>query len=267
MSLIRLSSELTPLEKLSVMPMSYSRLETFSKCPVKYFYQYIEKVPDTGSPAAYAGTAVHEVLEETDLNDMVIGDLLERLDGSWEKHDPNREISPELKGEMVRCVEQFVYDNEDTTFDVVGKELEFEVALGGFLFRGFIDLVERHKFPDYEDEGLIITDYKTGKWTVPKKDVPTNIQSGLYGAVARYLFPDMWPIRVQFYYLRTGKKVGHTFTHSQLDRVEESIVELSSKVKNAVNFLPTKDHWICKSLCSYGKVGHCKTGERAVNFR
>lgn len=155
MSILHSLDELSDLEKLSLIPMSYSRLETFDKCEQKYFHAYVEMVKEESSPPAMAGVAVHEVLEHTDLNNMVLKDMLSDLDKAYLNLDPENTINNELKSAMRDCVIDFWSDNEDETFEIIGKELGFEVVLGNFLFRGFIDRVDK-----VGEDSILVTDYK-----------------------------------------------------------------------------------------------------------
>ena len=52
------------LTKLSLMDLSYSRIDTYTMCPAKYFYSYITKEPRFFNEAATLGNIVHAVLED-----------------------------------------------------------------------------------------------------------------------------------------------------------------------------------------------------------
>lgn len=55
------------------MLYSHSRLETFENCPLKFKYQYVEKVdvPRRDSIEAFLGSRVHETLEALYKNKMM----------------------------------------------------------------------------------------------------------------------------------------------------------------------------------------------------
>ena len=44
-------------------PWGYSKLETFEKCPQKFKYQFIDKLPQPGSAAMERGSKMHESIE------------------------------------------------------------------------------------------------------------------------------------------------------------------------------------------------------------
>jgi hypothetical protein len=43
---------------------SYSRLADYRKCPRKFKYKYVDKLPEPKAPAMERGTAIHEVLQK-----------------------------------------------------------------------------------------------------------------------------------------------------------------------------------------------------------
>jgi len=49
---IKKIEDLDPLQKLSLLDFSYSRLDTYTQCPSKYFYSYIQKEPRLFGEAA-----------------------------------------------------------------------------------------------------------------------------------------------------------------------------------------------------------------------
>lgn len=62
--MIRFLDELSEIEKLSLIPMSYSRISTYDMCNAKYYFSYILKEPPLYGEAALLGNIVHAVLEE-----------------------------------------------------------------------------------------------------------------------------------------------------------------------------------------------------------
>jgi hypothetical protein len=49
---IKKIEDLDPLQKLSLVDFSYSRIDTYQQCPSKYFYSYIKKEPKVFGEAA-----------------------------------------------------------------------------------------------------------------------------------------------------------------------------------------------------------------------
>jgi hypothetical protein len=49
---IKKIEDLDPLQRLSLVDFSYSRIDTYQQCPSKYFYSYIKKEPKVFGEAA-----------------------------------------------------------------------------------------------------------------------------------------------------------------------------------------------------------------------
>ncbi len=261
MSIVQDLDELNDLQKLSLIDMSYSRLDMFQNCQAKYFYSYIQKEPRGFGAAAAMGTAVHSTLEKTDLNNMDEEDMLSRLELELvhEEETQNGVITDELKQAGREIITEFVDRHDGDHFDIIDSELEFSFIMGNCKFKGYIDRVD--KTPS---GGVLIQDYKTGNWKVSKKSVPTNLQLGLYAIAARHFYPDLWPIRGELYYLRKGEVYGHTYTHEELDALEHTIVRVCNDIVRTSDFGYTKDTFMCTRLCDFGKSGVCPRGAGIV---
>jgi RecB family exonuclease len=120
------------------------------------------------------------------------------------------------------------------------------------LVNGFIDRVD-----EYEDR-IEIIDYKTGKWEVALKSIKDNMQLGIYALAASLVYPDK-EIYAELYYLRSGKRKGHTFTRDDLENIKVSILKMGHTMMDDGNFLPTSNERVC-SFCDHAKSGACATG-------
>ncbi len=120
------------------------------------------------------------------------------------------------------------------------------------MVNGFIDRVD-----EYEDR-IEIIDYKTGKWEVALKSIKDNMQLGIYALAASLVYPDK-EIYAELYYLRSGKRKGHTFTRDDLENIKVSILKMGHTMMDDGNFLPTSNERVC-SFCDHAKSGACATG-------
>jgi RecB family exonuclease len=252
--MLRFKEELSPLERLALIDMSYSRLDTLQMCEAKYYFTYVLKGERVFGPAAALGNIVHGVLEKADLNDLDLDELTDLFDLERPEYDPNEEIDDGLISVGQTILEEFVDRHSGDEFDILGRELEFEFVIGSALFRGFIDRVD--KTPE---GGVHVIDYKTGKHQVAQKWAHQNLQLGLYALVCHKLYPDLWPIRGDLYYLRTGKMIGHTYTKEDLEWVEAEVLKTVQYIINNNNFDYTKNTRIC-SFCDFATNGMCKRG-------
>lgn len=251
---IKKYEELSEIEKLSLVDFSYSRIDTYKMCPAKYFYSYITKEPRLFSPAAVLGNIVHEVFENVLENDKEL-DLLELKSSYAEtipKWDPSNLISTDLLDAGSVIIDEFYDQNCDKAFNIYEKELEFDLIIGSYRVRGFIDRV------DIVGDRVHIVDYKTGKWEVAVKDVPTNLQLGIYALAMSHMFPGK-EVYAELYYLRSGKKKGHLFTQEDIELIKHKLIESMNNIIEDKNFLPTGNTRVC-SFCDHAKSGACATG-------
>lgn len=258
--MLRLLEELTPFERLALVDSSYSRLNTYKTCPAQYFYTYVTKERRTFGAKATLGNIVHGVMEKADLNNFDLDAMLDEFEVQWEMRDPEKIIPDDLIELGRLLITEFVDRHEGDTFFDVGRELNFEVVIGGGLYRGYIDRVDHP-----EDNSILLVDYKTGKHQETQKWAHQNLQLGLYALIAHHLWPERWPIRGELYYMRTAKIIHHTYTLEDLAWHENEITRLTKEIIEMNNFAYTTTPHTCRYLCDFGKSGVCKRGWAVLN--
>lgn len=251
---IKSYSELNDLQLLALADFSYSRIDTYNQCPSKYFYSYIIKEPRQFNGPAVLGNIVHAVLENTIENNKEIN--LEDLTSEYEKNiplwDPESKLTKDLVETGYNILNEFFDTNGDVQVSIYDKEMSFNFILGSYRILGFIDRV------DVFSDRVHITDYKTGKWEVSTKDVPNNLQLGIYALAMHNIFPEK-QIYAELYYLRSGRKKGHLFSIEDLNNVKTKLIQSINKIIQDKNFLPTTNVRTC-SYCDHAASGVCGTG-------
>lgn len=262
----RFYADLSELEKLTLIDMSYSRIDTYMTCPAKYFYKYISKEDEVFGAAGTLGNIIHDVLEDhVGEEEFEASEFLKSFYLHREQYDPERLISDELIEAGEGMLLEFVDRHEPEDFsNVHAKELNFEIVVGTALIRGFIDRV------DYEggiNPAIHITDYKSGKWEVSQKIVVDNLQLGIYVLACSLLFPEVDVFRAELYYLRSGKRKGHTFMRSDVPALEQRIIGEIYRIVHDQNYLATTSNPRVCSFCDFASWDLCKVGAGRNNRR
>lgn len=257
--MIRFLDELSDLEKLSLIPMSYSRISTYDMCNAKYYFSYILKEPPLYGEAALLGNIVHAVLEEklqpsVPVEEKDLDSFLVELESQKSKIDKEDIVGSDFMQLGRQILEEFIDRHKGEEWPIYSKEMPFELVIGSALIRGFIDRV------DVYSDRVHITDYKTGKREVAQKNAHLDLQLGIYALVAEKLFPDK-EIYAELYYLRTARQKGHLFTRDDLEAVESKLLDVINKIKDQRWFPYSDEPRIC-SFCDHAASGICGFGSR-----
>ena len=207
--------------------LSPSGAGTFEQCPRRWRHRYVDRLPDPPGEAAMAGSFAHRVLEllmqrppEQRTTDEA--KLIARQE--W----PETEAQPdytaleydETEGRHFRwkawqAVEGLWKLEDPSTVDVAATERDIEADLAGVPFRGIVDRLER------EGDGLVVTDYKSGKVPSPRYRRGRLDQVLLYAAAVESDTGEM-PVRARLLYLGQ-RPVGIDVTRQELDTVTEKL--------------------------------------------
>lgn len=179
--------------------LSSTRINTFLSCKQKYWFNYYQKLPKVANPSFKLGLAVHESLELAGKIWMEKGKfteadkkkILEKYDEvSVREGIEDYEIHLEGKDLVKKRLTNFVIGEE-----ILGLEIKFGfwgndsgpqiTSKYGVPLMGAIDKVEK-----YNDETVLIVDYKTSKTAPTQSQLRHDIQLSIYDLVARKIWPN-----------------------------------------------------------------------------
>ena len=209
--------------------LSPSGAETFSKCPRKWKFQYVEGLEPIPSRTAQVGSFANKILERV-MHQAPEERTVERARSLAKEHwesvvNSDEFVALGLNNVQTRRFKERAWDaitglweNEDPAgVGVEGTEQDMTVTLGGVPFRGIIDRVERT--PD----GLVVTDYKPGRKPPDKFMARSRYQMMLQAAaVAEYTRET--PVRVDIMHLGEGT----TRIAVTQNRIDSALRSLSS---------------------------------------
>lgn len=170
-------------------PLSYTQIETFSKCQRLYYLKYIAKAPQKYSLVMSMGSAMHtglEVLHKgilADVNDRTAGTIARHLEVALSALRSQIESIlkvPELDPaglpvieKQGKCLEELLklWSREYIPeMDIVDAESKYYVLIEGVPVNIRIDLTRKNR----------VSDFKVSKKDKTDKDVKNSLQLGIY---------------------------------------------------------------------------------------
>lgn len=254
----------SPNNKSLVPPphLSPSSLATFEQCPLKFKFSKIDQIPDKPGIEAIMGNFVHDVLE-----------ALYGLSPELRTKDSARELArfvwnekyletvthylrraddiSKFRWQSWFCIENLWLVEDPTKVHPIGLESELNHSLGGVVLKGFID---RYTKSLHSDNGLTISDYKTGKtpraeWVSDKFE-----QLRIYAAIMQEI--QIFPVSsLELIYLKDGVKFTEEVTAESLASTVARVSRIKSDVDTRCEtgvFEPVKSR-LC-DWCSYKSI-------------
>lgn len=207
--------------------LSPSGAGTFEQCPRRWRFRYVERLPDPPGEAALAGSFAHRVLEllmqkPAPERTPAAAKLIARdewadveSDNDYQALGHDDEGSRRFRWKTWQAIEGLWALEDPTTVDVRATEQDVQAVLGGVPFRGIVDRLED------EADGLVVTDYKSGKAPGPRYRRGRLDQVLLYAAAVKEATGEM-PVRARLLYLGQ-RPVGIDVTQPELDGVIEKL--------------------------------------------
>lgn len=172
-----------------------TRLQSYLHCGKSYYYQYVEKLPETPKRANAQGTIAHRLLEydgdlwgppekKGQLNcfDDIFWDSIEEMKDNG--LDTTAEQEQEMHTFLSETIYSFKKQAELRRMEIVHREVKLEYPFKGRIITGTLDALVT--FPDTPEGYVSIIDYKTGKRKPVDAKLDRNIQMGLYYLAARH---------------------------------------------------------------------------------
>lgn len=181
------------------MTFSASRLNTFVKCPRRFFYEYLcDAVEESTTSNAVYGKVFHTALESLhrEVRDPstweraeVLDKLVAHLDAAFGL--AHREFASELEYAVLRLrarqvakhyVAWLFEEAADAPLEIAGLEERHDVTLGDHRFVGYIDRIDRPA----GGGPVTILDYKTGRIEEDPEEYLRLVRSGDEAQLAVY---------------------------------------------------------------------------------
>jgi len=229
------------------MRISYSGLDSFSNCPAKYKFQYIDKIKAPKSKDAIFGTLIHDCLkffhEPSNLIPPSQDDLLKYFTEKWDSSiylDSQEEAFSFHQG--IDILKSYWEQNQAEKFKIINLETPFSIPL----FRkkqeeihqisGRIDRIDK-----LEDGTFEVIDYKTSKKMPSQETIDSNLQLSIYylGIINRWPSLEKYnrKVKLTLYFLKHGEKLSTYQDNKKIAESKEKILSLIEQIQQS-NFEP-----------------------------
>jgi putative RecB family exonuclease len=212
-----------------LLKLSASSTKTFDSCRRKYFYSYIDKQPKKHWDHLTLGTFCHAVLEAFHKQWLADKNLnLAQLIGSCfaEARTETEFLTmtdTQLNDAKVMIQDYLFLVEKNGMPNTLSVEEGFEITLGNYVLRGFIDRL------DVDKDGLFhIVDYKTTK----NEKYLDDFQLLVYGMAIKNKYPEIDRFRGSYVLLKKGSKMmTNEYNLSDIYKCEKKILEYGKSIE------------------------------------
>ena len=219
------------------MRISYSGLDSFSTCPAKYKFQYIDRIKTPKIKEAVFGTLIHECLKMFHEPSLPIplseDELLKYFTEKWNAdiyEDKQTESFAFYQG--VDILKKYYLQNQNQKFNILNLETPFQIPILDNQITGRIDRIDK-----LDDDTFEVIDYKTTKKMPAQSDVDNNFQLAIYylGIINRWpvLEKENRPVKLSLYYLRHGEKLSIIGNKQGIKETQQKILDLINQINKS----------------------------------
>lgn len=221
------------MEKQDNFYLSYSKISTYLKCPLRYKFIYVDNLPTEVKPYFSLGNTVHKVLEKfysKDENFIVLKKdpyayLLELLEQNWISAGYKNEIEEmRAKNEARKMLIEY-YRNNIFGFEPAHEvETEFSFPFLGIEVKGRIDRVDNYK------GGFRIVDYKTNNYLSDSFKDSEILQPVIYKLAGCYKYGKGSIKSVSFHFLRKNRYIDFEITDFLIEKSKRIMEDVTNGI-------------------------------------
>jgi len=214
--------------------LSFTRIDTFTNCPRRFRYQYVDAIPTRPAPQLSFGSSIHAVLEwlydrkhpELPSLDETLQALYDRWDSSGyaEVDREEQRIAYEHAREVIA---RFHHRVEIDGFRLpAAVEAWFELPFDDdIVVVGAIDRV------DVDPDGsLHVIDYKTNRRARSQRQVASSLQLAIYALATRELY-GQHPATVALDFVVPGVRVSVPLDELDLAGVAREVAVAAARIR------------------------------------
>lgn len=220
------------------MRISYSALNNYQSCPLKYKFREIDKIKEPKSKEAVFGTLIHAVLRYIHTPAILsptIDQALDYYSKGWNSEVYENELEERSAfSQGVTIIQNYLKKNKPNDFTIVDLESRFSLEIGNsdcgiHTVSGIIDRIDK------TEEGYEIIDYKTTRKMPSQDKVDNDIQLSIYLRAFLERYPkekeNLDKITVSLYFVKHGVKLSSKRTKEQLDQLERVFLDVIQSIE------------------------------------
>jgi len=243
---------------------SISDIILYEKCPQRYKFAKILKIPTFGHGSLSFGTTIHETLkqfvfeyesdkaEQTDIfggmkqeNKPDLKRLREIYENNWlDDWYRNKEEKQQYHENGLKLLKNFYEDFLRQKPKIKFLEYPFRWKIGSYQFTGRIDRI------DEVNDSFVIIDYKTGQ-TKTELNAEDKRQLLFYQIVAEESLKFKLE-KLVYYYLESGEKTEFIGQTKDKEKLKERLLDVIAQIKNNC-FEPKASEFNCQ-YCDYANI-------------
>ncbi len=246
-------------DRVGLRSLSPSRASDFKRCPQLFKFSAIDRIPTPPTVYQARGTTVHLALErlfELPAQDRTPERLSDLFRTAWQELKPGEfaDLFADVATERAWGIESLAILNnyfaleDPTQIEPLSRELDMTQTVGDMTIRGILDRMEE------TPEGLVITDYKSGK--APQERFAMSAFFGLkiYALLVR-IREERTPVALRLMYLTGPTVLEIPVDDGQLDAMERQLEALWSAIEEAIAIdrFPPRTGVLC-DWCSYQDI-------------
>ncbi len=213
--------------------LSFTRIDTFRSCPLRYRFQYVDRLPQRPAPALSFGTSLHAVLEwlhdrkvpEPPPLEAVLDALRERWDSTGYAEVEREEQYRAYEHARRVLAAYHARIEREGLVTPVATEAWFELPFGDVTVVGAIDRVDADAAG-----GLHVIDYKTNRKARSRVEVAASLQLSIYALAVEHLYGRS-PRTVALDFLLPGVVVRVPVEDLDLDAVPRVVAETAARIR------------------------------------
>lgn len=234
------------------MRLSYSGIDTYQTCGLKYKFREIDKLPEPKSKEAVFGTLIHSTMKfihDPALLSPTLEQALDHFSKNWNSDIWTDELEERTAfSQGVGMLQRYYADNRPSDARVIALESRFGIEIDGgddtkHVLSGIIDRIDK------TEDGYEIIDYKTARKMPSQDKVDHDLQLTIYLRAFLERYPaerkNIDKVTVSLYFLKHGVKLSSKRTEADLAALDATVLEVVRSIE-AKKFDP-----ILSPLCDW----------------